>query len=300
MKPIPLLLGGLAAGGGLLLAGTLRWRAGTAALVARMREPSADLPLPPFAAADLEGLPAPVARYLRAVLPDAVPAITYARLAQRGDFLVRPRPDGWRPFTAVEHFSARPPGFVWDARIRMAPGMSVLVRDAFAGGQGSMVASVMGVRRIVSVSGTPAITTAAMQRYLAEAVWLPTALLPGAGVAWSALGPDSARASLTAGAVTASLDFFFGADGLVERIYTAARERDLGSGRTAPTPWQGRFSRYEAHEGYRIPMAGEVEWLLAEGPRPYWRGEITGVTFELDHLPIPPAIPEPCVRDPVA
>jgi hypothetical protein len=277
----------------LLLAGTLRWRAGTAALVARLRGPSADLRLPPFVDADLEGLPPPVARYLRAVLPDAAPAIAYARLAQRGELLARPRPDGWRPFTAVENFSTRPPGFVWDARIRMAAGMSVLVRDAFAEGQGSMVASVMGVRRIVSVSGTPAIATAELQRYLAEAVWLPTALLPGAGVAWSAIGPDSARASLTVGAATASVDFCFGADGLVERIYTAARERDIGGGRTVPTPWQGRFSRYETHGGYRIPMAGEVEWLLAGGPRPYWRGEITGATFELDEIPAPPAIPEP-------
>jgi hypothetical protein len=300
VKPTSLLFGGLAAGGGLLLAGTLRWRAGTAALVARMREPPASLRLPPFADADLDGLPTPVARYLRMVLPDAAPAIACARLTQRGDFLARPRPDGWRPFTAVEHFSARPPGFVWDARIRMAPGMSVLVRDAFAEGQGSMVASVMGVRRIVSVSGTPALASAALQRYLAEAVWLPTALLPGAGVVWSALSPDSARASLTAGAATASVDFFFGADGLVERIHTAARARDIGGGRTAPTPWQGRFSRYETHDGYRIPMAGEVEWLLAEGPRPYWRGEITGVTFEFDEIPTPPAIPEPGVKDPVA
>lgn len=300
MKPTRLLLGGLAAGGGLLLAGTLRWRAGTAALVARMRAPCANLRVPAFAETDLEGLPAPVARYLRAVLRDAAPAIASARLVQRGEILARPRPDGWRPFTAVEHFSTRPPSFVWDARIRMAPGMSVLVRDGFADGQGSMVASLMGVRRIVSSSGTPAIATAALQRYLAEAVWLPTALLPGAGVVWSGLGPDSARASLAAGAAVASVDFFFGADGLVERIYTAARERDVGGGRTAPTPWQGRFSRYEWHEGYRIPMAGEVEWLLAEGPRLYWRGEITGVTFELDEIPTSPAIPEPRVRDPVA
>jgi hypothetical protein len=102
------------------------------------------------------------------------------------------------------------------------------------------------------------------------------------------------------GAATASVDFCFGADGLVERIYTAARERDIGGGRTAPTPWQGRFSRYQTHDGYRIPMAGEVEWLLAEGPRPYWRGEITGVTFELDEIPVSPGIPELRERDPVA
>jgi hypothetical protein len=30
----------------------------------------------------------------------------------------------------------------------------------------------------------------------------------------------------------------------------------------------------------RIPTAGEVEWLLPEGPEVYWRGEITNIDFE--------------------
>ena len=158
--------------------------------------------------------------------------------------------------------------------------MSVLVRDALAAGAGSLEASIMGIRRIVWTAGTPAITAGQLQRYLAEAVWIPTAFLPGAGVSWSALGPDSARASIATGGTRVSVDFFFGADGLVERVFTEARERDIGGGRTAPTPWQGRFFRYESRDGYRIPITGEVEWLLPDGPQPYWRGEVTAVTFE--------------------
>lgn len=29
----------------------------------------------------------------------------------------------------------------------------------------------------------------------------------------------------------------------------------------------------------RIPLRGEVEWPLPEGPQPYWRGSVTAVTF---------------------
>jgi hypothetical protein len=75
---------------------------------------------------------------------------------------VRPRPNGWRPFTAVEHFTVRPAGFVWDAAIRMAPGVPVLVRDGFVAGRGSMTASVLGIRRVVSIEGTPAIASGAL------------------------------------------------------------------------------------------------------------------------------------------
>lgn len=280
MKPTVVVLVVLAGAISAILAlGGLRWRVRTADLVARLQRSAGASESAVFDARELDGLPPPVARYLHVVLPDGAPLVRYARLEQRGRFLLRPTPDGWRPFTATEHFATRPPGFVWDARIRMAPGMQVMVRDGFVDGEGSMIASLLGVRRVASIEGTPGIAAGALQRYLAEAVWLPTALLPSAGVAWSALGPASARARLSSGDTAVWIDFHFGADGLVDEVFTPARERDIGGGRTAPTPWRGRFSGYEEREGIRIPLAGEVEWLLPGGPQPYWRGEIVGVTL---------------------
>jgi hypothetical protein len=294
LHSLPLLIAGIGAGAAALaiVGAPRRWRRRTATLVAGLRA-EASARDARQAAGVPDGLPQPVARYFRAVLPDGARPVAYARLEQRGQFLVRPgQADGWRPFTAVEHFTVQPAGFVWDARIRMAPGAAVFVRDGFVSGRGSMTASVLGLRSVLSVEGTAAIASAALQRYLAEAVWLPTALLPGAGVSWTAVGPSSARATLTVGPTTVSLDFEFGADGLVERIFTPARERDVGGGRTVPTPWQGRFARYERRDGFRIPLEGEVEWLLPEGSQPYWRGEILSAVYQPDAgLASPPRRP---------
>jgi len=33
-------------------------------------------------------------------------------------------------------------------------------------------------------------------------------------------------------------------------------------------------------DGMRVPMQGEVAWLLPEGPAPYWRGRITDIIYE--------------------
>ena len=284
MKKIAAGLGAILTGmGSVAGVGAWRWKSGTAALVARLRAAAEAEGAPPgLTSREREELPGPVVRYFRAVLPDVVPAIRYARLEQRGRFLARPGPNGWRPFRAVEHFTAHPPGFVWDARIRMAPGLDVMVRDGFVEGRGTMTGSLLGVWRVVAAERTPALDAGALQRYLAEAVWLPTALLPSAGVAWRPLDGAGARATLTAAGTTASVDFHFGSDGLVERVYSAARGRDVGGGRMVPTPWQGRFSNYARRAGLRIPLAGEVEWILPEGPQPYWRGEITDVGYELD------------------
>jgi hypothetical protein len=262
----------------LLLAGA-RWRSASAALVAQLQDTTAPGSRAAYSSQELADLPAPVARYLGEVLRDGQRVPRRARIEQRGTFAVRPGPDGWRPFTAVQHFAARPTGFVWDARIGMAPGLDFLVRDAFVGGTGSMCGTVMGVVPVVNVHDTPEIAAGALVRYLAEAVWMPTALLPSHGVNWVALDDTSARASLTAGGTTVSLDFFFGADGLVERIYTPARGRDV-EGRSVPTPWEGRWFEYADRGGVRVPTRGEVAWILAEGRTPYWRGEIARVAYE--------------------
>ncbi len=269
---------GLSLGGGLALVNR-RWRARTAGLVTRLQGHALDSPPGRFSAAELEGLPAPVATYFRTVLRDGQPLIRRGWLTQQGDFLVRPTPDGWRPFTATQHIAVQPPGFVWDAHIRMAPGVAVRVRDGYVDGTGSMKASLLGLLSLADSEGTPGIDAGALHRYLAEAVWFPTALLPSQGVDWTPLDDASARATLTVRATTVSLDFRFGGDGLVESVFTPERARDV-DGEAVPTPWQGRFLEYGERNGVRIPLSGEVEWLLPEGPQAYWRGRITAVSYE--------------------
>ncbi|HEX9148945.1 MAG TPA: DUF6544 family protein [Thermoanaerobaculia bacterium] len=269
----------LLAAGGLLLSAELRWRRKTAALVRRLGSGGSVTPPVGFHSARLENLPLPVRRYFAAVLREGQPAIRRARLRQRGEFLVKPEGNRWAPFDAVQHIAVLPPGFVWDARIRMAPGLKVRVRDGFVEGQGTMSASVMGVKTILRVENTPDIAAAALMRYLAETTWVPTALLPSAGVSWTSIDDSSARATLTAGPTTVALDFRFGADGLVESVFSPARGREVG-GSTIPTPWQGRWTCWENQGGIRIPVEGEVEWLLPEGPQPYWRGRVVEVAYD--------------------
>ncbi len=255
-----------------------RWRARTAGFLERLQDHSPG-PSAVYSSAQLEGLPAPVAAYFRAVLREGQPMLRGGRLTQEGDFLVQPEKNGWGPFKATHHFLVGPPGFVWDAKILMGHGLSVQVRDAFVDGQGSMNAGLLGVIRLVSVEGTPEIAAGSLHRYLAEAPWYPTALLPSQGVVWTPIDEKSARATLSVGATTVSLDFRFRGDGLVDTVYTPARSRDV-KGHSVPTPWQGRFSDYAERGGVLIPLRGEVGWLLPEGPQLYWRGRITEVSYE--------------------
>ena len=276
-------LGGVAVGGLAAAAAATRvWDRATARAVARLA--AADDALhggapSHYTPALLAGLPAPVARYLEFALTPGQPLVRRARVEHAGTFAGRP--GEWRRFTSVDAVVVRPPGFVWDAAIRMVPIVPVRVRDSYVRGEGAMLGALGGVLRVVDQRGTPEMAEASLQRFLAEAPWYPTALLPGdagAGVTWTPIDDSTARATLTDGGVTASLDFHFAAHREVVRT-SALRYRDV-NGTPVLTPWVGYLGEYARADGMMVPMAGEVEWVTPDGPLPYWRGRITRVTYE--------------------
>ena len=275
-----MMAGSIAAGAAAaVMVGSARWSRQTARATRRLtsgvpvrRGPAA----PRFALDQLHGLPVPVARYFEYALTPGQRVVRRARMEHAGDFLLRPR--AWSRFTSVEVFTVCPPGFVWDATIHAAPLVAVRVRDMYSGGEGSMKGAIAGLVPVVDQHGTREMAEASLQRYLAEAPWVPTALLPGAGVRWSAVDDTTARATLVDGAVTASVDFHFGADGAIERV-SAVRWRDV-DGTPVATPWAGRLWDYRRLDGMMVPTAGEVAWHPPEGPLPYWRGRVLRVVYE--------------------
>jgi hypothetical protein len=118
-----------------------------------------------------------------------------------------------------------------------------------------------------------------LMRYLAEAVWYPTALLPSQGVRWEAVDANSARASLTDAGIGVSLVFGFNEAGLITTVHSDARGRTVGK-RVELTPWEGRFWNFAQRDGMSVPLDGEVSWILPTGRKPYWRGTSTAITYE--------------------
>jgi hypothetical protein len=253
-----------------------RWKRVSDALVRRLRGTRHPPTVLRVTEDDLAGLPAPVAKYLRKVLPDPHPIITGARVTQHGVF--RLPTDAWKPFDAVSHYTVTPPGFVWDARIEMVPKIHTFVRDSAVGGEATMTASIAGLLKVLDVQSSPELLEAALQRYLSEAVWFPTALLPSQGVVWTAIDDSSARVSLTVGATTVSADFHFGADGLASGV-TANRYREE-DGKLVRWPWSVTLSRYEERRHVLVPIKGEVAWQLPQGRLPYWRGSVVRIDYD--------------------
>ncbi len=259
-----------------------RWDARSARAVKRLHEPAPD-GHPVTARRDrhdsdlLAAAPAPVQRYVAFALGPQQRLVSRARLEHEGQFAAQP--GRWQPFTSVQHITTEPPGFVWSAAISMAPlPVGVRVRDSYLSGVGASRVAIAGVFSLGDQEGTAEVAASALWRYLAEAVWLPTALLPSERLRWTAIDDRTARATLRDHGATAVADFHFGDGGEVVRV-SGRRYRSVEGGLVL-TATEGVIGSYERIDGMMIPTEGELAWLLPEGRHAYWRGTLVGTRYQ--------------------
>lgn len=220
-------------------------------------------------------VPAPVTRFLERSMLAGQRHIRTAKLDQEGEFFLN---GAWHPLTAHQFVTASPPSFMWDARIRVAPLVSVYVRDSYVLGHASMRARMLAFYPLVDQANRAELKEGALMRYLGEAVWLPTRLIPGDGLSWTAVDDGHADAMLTDEGVSVTLRFTFDADGAVTEIFSPARYREV-NGTYVKTPWRVRALGQEMKGGVRLMSPAEAEWMLPEGPQPYWRGRIVSAEY---------------------
>jgi hypothetical protein len=259
--------------------GQWRWSAKQRALLDRLGAARIQATTERFDPQDLDALPAPVARFFSRVLPPGTPIIRAVDVIHEGSFNVSPAREQWRPFTSRQRVIARRPGFLWDGRVSMLPGLAVHVHDAYIDGEGILEPALAGLFTLANLRDRDEMARSELMRFFAEAAWYPTALLPSQGVRWEPLDDRSARATLVDGRVTLSMTFRFGEDGLIEAIQADRRGRTVGD-QVIPTPWEGRLFDYQRRDGILIPVQGEVAWLTPEGRKPYWRGAITRIVYQ--------------------
>lgn len=264
----------------LRLRGQQRWQREQRALLQRLLDDPEALPGASTASAlDAEPLPAPVARWFARVIPDGGTTARQLHLRHRGLFNTQSNGERWAPFTSTQTVRLRRPGFVWDARIRMFPGLAAHVHDAYVDGEGILRVCLLGLFPLADLADREGLAEGELMRWIAEAAWYPWVLLPGPGIRWTAVDEHHADVTVQDGPLSITLRFGFDAGDLLRSVKSEARGRSVG-GQIVPTPWEGIWSDYRKVDGRLVPMAGEVAWLLPEGRKPYWRGTVTELRLQ--------------------
>jgi hypothetical protein len=266
--------------------GARRWarliRAHTGQLEAgRVEVAGRQAPARRFDARELEGLPVPVQRYFRAVLKDGQPIVVAATIEMAGTINLSATAEQWKPFTShqrvVTAVAGSRPGFLWNARVQMFPGVPARVEDSYIAGQGQLIAKLLGLFTVATAQGGGELARGEFMRWFAEAVWYPTALLPSQGVRWQAVDSTSATATLDEGPITLTMLFRFDEAGLVASVRAESRGAGVGKDMVM-LPWECTFSNYQRQGGMLVPKTGVVAWMRPEGRQSYFKGTVTSLS----------------------
>ena len=230
-------------------------------------------------ARELDGLPVPVRRYFRAVLTDGQPIIAAASIEMVGTMNMSATAEQWKPFTSHQRVVTRRPGFLWNAKVDMFPGVPARVEDSYIAAQGQLIAKLLGLFTVAEAHGGGELARGEFMRYFAEAAWYPTALLPSQGVWWRSASDASANATIVDGTIALTLLFTFNEAGLIESV--GAESRGAGVGKDmVMLPWECGLSDYRPHDGMLIPFAGQAAWVRPGGSKAYFRGSVKKLSYE--------------------
>jgi hypothetical protein len=198
----------------------------------------------------LEALPSPVASFFRSAVAPGTAAAASARIRMRGRIKI----GRWLPFRAVEVLTPTA-GFVWAAR---AAGI-ISGSDRFIDGRGAMDWRLFGMIRVMHAHG-PDVSRSAAERAAAEAVWVPTALLPDFGVEWSASGDEHITARYQIADYPIEIHCTLTDDARLRSIVFRRWGDPNGTGQFALHPFGGDFTGYATFNGLTIPSEGRFGW----------------------------------------
>lgn len=203
-----------------------------------------------FSEQDVQELPEPAQRHLRAVIDLGASITQTVLLRMHGRIKV----SRWLPFRAHQVLSPHR-GFVWSAR---AAGL-ISGWDRYVDGAGAMQWKLGGMITVAQGDG-PDVSRSAAARAAGEAIWVPTALLPRCGVQWTADGSDSATLNYDLDGQPMSVTYRLDEQGhLTALVFDRWGDPD----NTGTWGWHrfgGEITNYRGFGEVLIPQAGRVGW----------------------------------------
>jgi len=174
------------------------------------------------------------------------------------DLQMKLQPDqkDWTKAKAQQYFTVDPPAFNWSVKLKMKGVLDVAGRDKFENGKGEMLIKLFSAFPVVDAKGSEKIDQAALQRYLAEIVWFPSAAV-SPYIKWEEIDHMSARATLDYMGTSGSGIFHFDKDGNFEK-FVAMRYKDAAA--TEPSEWVVRSTQTQIVNGRSTPGEAEVAW----------------------------------------
>lgn len=230
-----------------------------------------------FHASDISTLPPIVQKYFTTTLREGQPYIDFIHMRQEADFRTQIEGD-WSHLSADVWYSANQPGMVWKARFGTSFLPFKTASLEFIGGKGHGLVRLLGTITLLEPHGYEADITL-LSRYLMEAVWFPTVLLPNRHIQWTPVSDLSAKAEINFQGVSASALFTFTDDGQIANIVTHDKFRDF-KGSFEKEQFTLYCRNYNQYQNIVIPTEVEFVWNLQDKDFSYGKFRVASVHYE--------------------
>ena len=196
-------------------------------------------------------LPDPVRRYFAASIRPGTPLARSARIQMRGSIKLGNK---WLPFRAHQTESPHR-GFRWTARV----GGIIFGSDRYADGVGGMDWRLFGVLRVAHAEGDD-VSRSAAGRGMAEAIWVPTALLPRFGVRWEAEDDTQLVAKYSLGSTEVALRYTMDSASRIRSVVFDRWGDPENTGMWNALPFGFEATAYSTFDGVTFPFSGRAGW----------------------------------------
>ena len=237
------------------------------------------LPLPArFDPALVADLPAPARRYFLHAIAPGTRLSGVVELEMEGELaLGSGTPARYQPMRARQVLAA-PEGLLWEVQVGRGllrlSGSDGMVRDRSWTRFGWL-----GWLPLVRAGGTPDHLRACFGRVVAEAaIWAPASLLPQAGVRWTAVDGDTARALVRHGGMEQEVDIRVDARGQPQWV-CMPRWSDANPQRVFRLqPFGGELGDFRVVDGYTLPFRVDGgNFFGTPAYYPFYRARVTEV-----------------------
>lgn len=234
-------------------------------------------PLGVFEPAMLDDVPEPARRYLARAIAPGAPLARSVRL--RLDGSIRLSAEGPPARMMSEEVLAPARGYVWSARVRSGA-LPIRGYDLYAAGSGEMRWWLAGLLPVVRVSGAD-FDRSAIGRFVGEAVFVPSMLVPHTGAVWEAVDADRARVRRTVDGEEVVSTLRIDEEGRLVEVEVLRWNADEQNGPVGYLPFVVRCSGGErASGGFTLPAGVAAGWRTESGEvEPFFEAEVVEADF---------------------
>lgn len=224
---------------------------------------------------DIQLLPDPVKKWLRASGAVGKPFISIAKVTQQAEMKMKPEQENWMKASAIQYTTIDNPAFIWTVDVKMNELINFQGRDKFENGKGEMLIKLNSLIRIVNERGEK-LDEGTLQRYLGEMVWFPSlALSPF--INWEQINDTTAKATMTFNGTSGSGMFYFNSNGDFIRFSAL---RYMGNEPDARRyEWVLLVDEHKSFEGIVVPSKMTATWNLDHKNWTWLKLKITDIKY---------------------